>query len=164
MIHIILFIAFNLAINTLSYYFNLKANNIINNMLTVANTEKINNEVVQEEGVNEVSQEKTSQNDDIQEDVVNSWWEQEMNNAGSFAFDKVYPLKNKIFWVGKGGLLPIEKDGETVLNKCIIHVKTNLVFDYNGNLLGRTYDDYFMCKEDLESHIIQWCKDCGVIN
>lgn len=71
----------------------------------------------------------------------------------TFDFSTPVPKGDKDFWKGvsfsKGEL------------SCIIHLKTNLLINYDGKLMGRFVKDEVIPFEDLDPKIIQWYKDCG---
>jgi hypothetical protein len=45
--------------------------------------------------------------------------------------------------------------------KCILHVNTNLIITYEGELIGRQTDEGIVYIEDLDPKIIQWYVNCG---
>ena len=86
------------------------------------------------------------------------WWEKEMEEATEFDFKEIHPLTDKVFWVGKSAYIPSEDDED--IQKCIVHVKTNLLIDYEGNLLGRYVGDDVIPVESLSPEILKWYKNC----
>jgi len=89
------------------------------------------------------------------------WWEKDMEQAVDFDFQEIYPLTDKDFWVGKSAYIPsINEQGEDDIQKCIVHVKTNLLISYDGVLLGRYKDDEMIPVEELPAEIIDWYKKC----
>ena len=90
-------------------------------------------------------------------DINKMWWEKEMEEATDFDFKEIYPLTDKVFWVGKSAYIPSEDDD---IQRYIVHVKTNLLIDYEGNLLGRYVGDDIIPVENLSSEILEWYKNC----
>jgi hypothetical protein len=98
------------------------------------------------------------------ENTINKmdWWTQEINNANDFDFKTIYPKGDRNFWVGKSAYIKEEDDeGNIIEKKCIIHVKSNLVMDYDGNLLGRQVNNEFISVDDIPSYIKDWYASCG---
>lgn len=87
--------------------------------------------------------------------INNMWWEEEMNKATGFDFKEIHPLSDKEFWVGKSAYIPL---GDDDIQKCIVHVKTNLLIDYEGHLLGRYVDEEL--EEELPEYIKDWYSKC----
>ncbi len=89
------------------------------------------------------------------------WWEKDMEQAVDFDFQEIHPLTDKDFWVGKSAYIPsTNEQGEDDIQKCIVHVKTNLLISYDGVLLGRYKDDEMIPVEELPAEIIDWYKKC----
>jgi photosystem II stability/assembly factor-like uncharacterized protein len=90
------------------------------------------------------------------------WWSSEIDKASDFDFKTIYPKGDRNFWVGKSAYIKEEDDnGNITEKKCIIHVKTNLVMDYEGNLLGRRFNNGFIPIEDVPVYIKEWYSTCG---
>jgi len=89
------------------------------------------------------------------------WWEKDMEEAVDFDFQEIHPLSDKDFWVGKSAYIPsTNEQGEEDIEKCIVHVKTNLLISYDGVLLGRYKDDEMIPVEELPVEITEWYKKC----
>ncbi len=90
------------------------------------------------------------------------WWSSEIGKANDFDFKTIYPKGDRNFWVGKSAYIKQEdSEGNITEQQCIIHVKTNLVMDFDGNLLGRKVNNEFIFIEDIPEYIKEWYKACG---
>ena len=89
--------------------------------------------------------------------IIKRWYEPLILKAKEYDFNEPVNISNRTFWQGVGA--KIYDDEEEI--KCILHVNTNLIITYEGELIGRQTDDGIIYLEDLDPKIIQWYTDCG---
>ncbi len=89
--------------------------------------------------------------------IIKRWYEPLILKAKDYDFNEPVDRSNRTFWKGVGA--KIYNEDEEI--KCILHVNTNLIITYEGELIGRQTDDGIIYLEDLDPKIIKWYMDCG---
>ena len=89
--------------------------------------------------------------------IIEKWYTPLILKAKEYDFNEPVNRSNRNFWQGVGA--KIYDDEEEI--KCILHVNTNLIITYEGELIGRQTDDGIIYLEDLDPKIIKWYMDCG---
>jgi hypothetical protein len=102
-----------------------------------------------------ISQMDTDTNSSNQ--VPGKWYQPLILKAKDYDFNEPVSKSNKTFWQGVGA--KIYDDEEEI--KCILHVNTNLIITYEGELIGRQTDKGIVYIKDLDPKIIQWYVNCG---
>jgi hypothetical protein len=103
---------------------------------------------------------------EIKNERINIVVDYSYNEANDFDFTIPVSINDKEFWTGIGYKM---SDKEYIL-----HTKTNLLFDKNGNILGRIFNESNDCSKILSyipidqlsnnEQIIQWLEECGYIS
>lgn len=88
---------------------------------------------------------------------VGKWYQPLILKAKDYEFNEPVSKSNRTFWQGVGAKI-YDNDEE---KKCILHVNTNLIITYEGELIGRQTDEGIVYIEDLDPKIIQWYVNCG---
>ena len=95
--------------------------------------------------------------DQMNDKIIKRWYEPLILKAKEYDFNEPVNRSNRTFWQGVGA--KIYNEDEEI--KCILHVNTNLIITYEGELIGRQTDDGIIYLEDLDPKIIKWYTDCG---
>jgi hypothetical protein len=85
------------------------------------------------------------------------WYEPHIEKAKDYDFNETVDKSDKEFWQGVSSKI-VDEGGIEV--DCILHVKTNLIISYEGELIGRDTDEGVIYLNELDPKIIQWYKNC----